>query len=163
MCHVESVGESVRSDSSGREEDVESSSRAEVEDDIAVSQTGDCSRVAAAETREPGGLGQLGGMVVLGKPESVVVGYGSVVRRGSGGSAGVAAADVVACLIGHRALRARAGLVAGWSHGASAGRRPMMSSAAVGKQARQRSLIRHQLEVPWRSTSRKRTSPRVLR
>ena len=32
----------------------------------------------------------------------------------------------------------------------------MTSSAAVGKQSRQRSLIRHQLDVPSRSTSTKR-------
>ena len=38
------------------------------------------------------------------------------------------------------------------SHGAICGRRPVINSAADGKQDRQRSLIRHQLWVPTRST-----------
>ena len=39
----------------------------------------------------------------------------------------------------------------------------MISSAADGKQARQRSLIRHQLCVPVRSTCTKHVSPRICR
>ena len=39
----------------------------------------------------------------------------------------------------------------------------MISSAALGKQSKQRSLIRHQLELPTRSTSTKQVSPRICR
>ena len=39
----------------------------------------------------------------------------------------------------------------------------MISSAAEGKQLRQRSSIRHQLELPTRATCTKQVSPRICK
>ena len=55
--HVDAVGDAGRADALGREDHVEASARAEIEDDLALPKVGDGGRVAAAEAREGGRSG----------------------------------------------------------------------------------------------------------
>ncbi len=57
--HVQAVGDPARTDPPGGEQDVDAAAGAEVEHRLALMQFGDRQRVAAAERREDGAVGDL--------------------------------------------------------------------------------------------------------
>ena len=57
--HVQPVGQAGRADAAGGEQHVDPAAGAEVKHGLAVVQLGDRDRVAAAQRREHGGVGQL--------------------------------------------------------------------------------------------------------
>ena len=161
---VESVGEAGRADPTGRQQHVDAAARAEVQHGVTGLQVGDGDRVAAPEADAHRGVRQAGEVVVVAGTERTVAG-GAAVAGVTGvdpsGRLGVAGEDRIGRLGHQQAPVAQTSPLS--SHGATSGRRPMISSAAEGKQARQRSLIRHQLCVPVRSTCTKHVSPRICR
>ena len=157
---VETVREPARTDPPRRQQHVDPASRAEVQHDLAGTQVGDGHRVATTEAPAHGRVGHAGEVVVVAGAERRAARLARLAGRGTAGRIGVAGAR-----IGHRRHQqvplAQTSPLS--SHGATSGRRPMISSAADGKQARQRSLIRHRLCVPTRSTCTKHVSPRICR
>ena len=161
---VEAVDEAAGSDAASRQQHVEAAARAEVEHGVALVEVGDRRRIATPEADPYGGGGHAIELVVVAGPERRTIdGAHAAAVAGSAGGCGVSGERRVALFGGHQHTPSAAQTGTPSSHGTVSGRRPMISSAADGKQSRQRSLIRHQLELPTRSTSTKQVSPRIWR
>ena len=161
---VEAVDEAGRSDSACGQQHVEAAARAEVEHGVAFVELGDGGRVAAAEADPHRGVGQVVELaVVAGAERRAVGGADAAAVSGPAGGVGVPGEPRVGAFAGHQRAPVGAQAATVSSQGTVSGRRPMISSAALGKQSRQRSLIRHQLELPTRSTCTKQVSPRICR
>jgi hypothetical protein len=70
LCHVEAVRLPGRPHASGRQEDVDSAPRAEIEDALALAQLGHGRRVPAAEARQHGRLGERSALCGVVQPGS---------------------------------------------------------------------------------------------
>ena len=164
---VEPVDVTSWPDPSGREQHVESASGPEVEDGLSLSEFGDDEWVAAAEAHPHGRRRHVVDVVVVAGPERRPGGStDAVALPGPPGRFGVAGQDWIdrcSRVTGHQHDPSVLHAATVSSQGTASGSRPMISSAALGKQSRQRSLIRHQLELPTRSTSTKHVSPRICR